>query len=186
MDDGAKTPGPDETLDAPVYEPRRKRLPILPIVVTVAAAAILVFVLKVERVGVREPPNIRFTIRHLTFACEAYRDRTGECPWPPPPRVQADTTISTREVYAALLGLPVPLLDGMPKEFVKDGTLVDHWGRELMIRVDPKTRQPVIWSCGLNGIDETNDGDSPDPTKFPKGYYWFGKGDTGDDISVRR
>jgi len=43
----------------------------------------------------------------------------------------------------------------------------------------------VIWSCGGNGKDETNDGDSPDPAKFPKTYYVFGKGDTGDDISTR-
>ncbi len=41
----------------------------------------------------------------------------------------------------------------------------------------------VIWSCGPNGVDETNDGKSPDPAKYPKGYYWFGKGDTGDDIT---
>jgi hypothetical protein len=32
------------------------------------------------------------------------------------------------------------------------------------------------------GRDDTNDGESTDPQRKPKTYYWFGKGETGDDI----
>jgi hypothetical protein len=100
--------------------------------------------------------------------------------------------IDGKEVYAELRGLPGAKLNTakdylgeVQKRFLKKGALVDEWGCEILFRVDPKTDQAVIWSCGPNGIDETNDGDSPDPAEFPKGYYWFGKGDTGDDITSR-
>jgi len=43
----------------------------------------------------------------------------------------------------------------------------------------------VIWSCGPDGKDDTNDGVSPDPAKFPKTYYWFGTGRKSDDLTNR-
>jgi len=71
------------------------------------------------------------------------------------------------------------------KRWLKNGTLVDNWGREIMFRVDPEKLAPVIWSCGADGKDDTNDGVSPDPAKFPKTYYWFGTGRKSDDLTNR-
>jgi len=71
----------------------------------------------------------------------------------------------------------------LPKQSVKDGAVVDSWDHEIMFRVNPKDGFAVIWSCGPNGRDDTNDGVSPDPVKFPKTYYWFGTGEKGDDIT---
>ena len=67
------------------------------------------------------------------------------------------------------------------KDLGSGRTLVDPWGREYLIRVNPRAMSSVVWSRGRNGADETNDGASSDPVKMPKIYYVFRSGDEGDD-----
>ncbi|HOX04953.1 MAG TPA: hypothetical protein PK280_01015, partial [Planctomycetota bacterium] len=140
----------------------------------------------------------RCLLNDARLACENFRLEHGQYPWPKPPAVTralaadpvADVAIRGQQVYAevrghsgATINTAQDYLGDVRKTFLKNGALVDSWGREIRFRVNFSGLQAVIWSCGPNGIDETNDGDSPDPAKYPKGYYWFGKGDTGDDIT---
>jgi hypothetical protein len=191
------TAGPQlgETLDAPVYEPPKQQVSAVTVAVITVVVAICIYLLIQAgpcSIRAREVYNKdKVLVYSIQIACENYRLNSGQYPWLKPSEVTGTTEIRGRDVYVELRGLAGPktrikldYLGEVRKEFLKNGALVDSWGHEILFRVDPKTGKPVIWSCGENGIDETNDGESPDPAKYPKGYYWFGKGDTGDDIST--
>ena len=82
-----------------------------------------------------------------------------------------------------------------------DETIVDVWRSELTFRVDPASMDPVIFSRGEDGVDDTNyeDGDSAwydanqqytpptvpsaysDGDKYPRIYYYLGDGLTRKD-----
>jgi hypothetical protein len=53
------------------------------------------------------------------------------------------------ERLAQMLNLPEPLKEN----------LVDAWGRPMLLDIDPKTQNIVIWSAGPNGINENRSGD---------------------------
>jgi hypothetical protein len=195
-------PEPDETLDAPAYEPPTQRrsafrqalirnVILLMVLAVVVAGAVMWIVGRSFDRGPHPGHQAAWLIQTVRMACEAFRLENGFYPWPKAGETGAAAEIDGRAVYVELRALPgakvnttQDFLGEVPKRSLKHSRLVDPWGHELMIRVDPKTGQPVIWSCGPNGLDDTNDGDSPDPAKFPKGYYWFGKGGTGDDITT--
>jgi hypothetical protein len=129
--------------------------------------------------------------KELDLACGYYRTVHKQYPWAKPDEVKPNAAIDPVKVYAELTGGPGAVLN-TTQDYVgqvssrvkKNRTFVDHWGRAIQFRVNPQTSEPVIWSCGPNRRDETNDGDSPDSQRKPMGYYWFGKGDFGDDIVV--
>lgn len=119
----------------------------------------------------------------MSAAVESYRLDYGSYPWPKPGEVTATTEIRNPDVYRALAGGKNDYLGEVPRRQLKNGVLIDTWGRPLIFRVNPESKSAVIWSCGENGRDETNTGPSPDPEKLPKTYYYFGGGKTGDDIT---
>lgn len=187
-------PQPDETLDFPPYQPpkcppRQGRFALIVVVLLVIGFGLYYTWGFLRSNWIVDPwPDRHFHIDRLQVACAGYRLDNGTYPWPLPSAVTPTTTISTGEVCAILRGERGGnqiYLGDIPKKFLRNGTVVDRWGHEIMIRVDPATMKPVVWSCGPDGKDDTNDGESPDPAKFPKSYYWFGKGDTGDDIVSR-
>jgi hypothetical protein len=114
-------------------------------------------------------------------------------PWAGPEEVRAETAIESKQVYAEMRGRSAaPLLRfgtlwpcQPPSWAVADGCFVDAWGRPLQFRVDPETLEAVVWSCGPDGVDDTNDGVSPNPECLPKAYYLFGTGKKSDDIVER-
>jgi hypothetical protein len=129
----------------------------------------------------------RHVVMQLEVACETHNMDWNQHPWPRLNKVGAKTRIDPVRVYAELSGkgkinTTENYLARLEPRFVKGGQVVDNWGNPLQIRIDPNSLQPVIWSTGRNGKDETNDGTSTNPAKLPKTYYWFGKGDTGDDL----
>jgi hypothetical protein len=132
-------------------------------------------------------------VRNLRAACVGFQLDNGQYPWPKPESVTATTEIKGSDVYVELRGLPGAMINTnhidyygvVDKRRVKNGAWVDQWGHEIMFRVDPGTLEPVVWSCGEDGKDDTNDGVSPDPAKFPKTCYWFGTGKMSDDIVIR-
>ena len=163
-------------------------------------AKMLVFITVVLTAGVLVPVGYnrisywpvptRQLVMELNMACGNLLVETGQYPWPKPDSVTATTEIRGKDVYVELRGLPGATINTnqdylaeVKKRLLKNGTLVDQWGHEIMFRVDPKSGVPVVWSCGKNGKDDTNTGISPDPVKFPKTYYWFGSGSTGDDLT---
>ena len=187
----------DETLDAKPYEPPKPKRQleksllilalVLPALLIVGMGVLLVFG-KATTGSISVP--IASLVQELDLACNNFRLENGQYPWAKPDSVTATTEIRCKDVYIELRGLPgakinttQDYLGEVKKRHVKNGTLVDPWGHEIMIRVNPKDGSPVIWSCGKNGKDDTNTGTSPDPVKFPKTYYWFGSGSTGDDIT---
>jgi type II secretory pathway pseudopilin PulG len=194
MKDGGKPLGPDETLDAPGYKPPKKgRFTLVGFMVGVLVVGFLGTIVISSAIQTAEKARWVKTghlVSDVKLACENFRLEYGQYPWAKPSAADAATIIDGKDVYAELRGLPgakvnttQDYLGEVQQRFLKNGVLVDYWGREILFRVNPNGLQAVIWSCGLNGVDETNDGTSPAPAKFPKGYYWFGKGDTGDDIT---
>jgi len=192
-------PQPDETLDFPAYEPPkpgRLTFVVLMIAISVVLLASAAFLgtwalLSRKGPGSHKVPTVTFVLE-LGLACENFRLENGRYPWAKPDSVTASTEIRGRDVYVELRALPgaeinttQDYLGEVPKRLVKNGAPVDIWGREIMFRVDPKTGKPVIWSCGRDGRDDTNDGPSPDPAKFPKTYYWFSTGQKSDDLTNR-
>jgi hypothetical protein len=180
-----------ETLDAKPYEPPKRGIRIVPVLVIAVAAIILLALVKVERHIDHPHPGVRPMLQQLFRACENFRLDNGQYPWPKPNEATPTTVISVRDVYIELRALPgakinttLDYLGEVHKDFLKNDTLVDPWGHEIMIRVDPEKGTPVIWSCGKDGKDDTNTGTSPNPIKFPETYYWFGLGNTGDDIVI--
>jgi len=131
-----------------------------------------------------------YLVRELELQLASYRLEQSRFPWAKPAEVSESTVIDAAQVCAELRGDKTKAtinktqdyLKGIPLKFIKDGRIVDPWGNEIRFRVN-STLDPVIWSCGPDGKDDTNDGVSPDLKKKPQGYYWFGKGDTGDDIT---
>ena len=129
-------------------------------------------------------------VTELRLACRNFRLMHERYPWAEVEEVTGGTAIDPRRVYVELRGLPGAKINRerrdyigkLPKRSVKGGAVVDPRGRPLVFRVNAKNGEPVVWSYGKNGRDETNDGESPDPARRPKTYYWFGKGGTGDDI----
>ena len=128
-------------------------------------------------------------IRKLRLALESYRLDHGRYPWTIPPKVRPGETIDAAQVYAELRASPNSKINkatdyfmDQAKQYIKDGRVVDSWGNEIRFRVDNASLQVIIWSCGPDGKDDTNNGVSPDPATKPQGYYRFGKDDTGDDI----
>lgn len=134
----------------------------------------------------------------LQQACAKYEAAYQRYPWLKAAEVREkmaagkadEVEIKTTGVYAELSGRGAAnrtesFLAGVPGRCVKDlgsgRTLVDGWGREIKIRIAPDSGEIVIWSFGRDGKDETNDGASTDPARFPKIYYCFGSGGTGDD-----
>ncbi len=191
-----------ETLDAPVYEPpneRKRHSALIRRLILLAVIAIVI----IGTIGYgtiwglsRPSPSAVRTlcaslINNAHMACETFRRAKGFYPWDAGKEVTASSEIRGRDVCTELRALPTARINTrqafieVGPQLLKDGALVDPWGHEIQFRVDPETGRPVIWSLGPNGINETNDGDSPDPAKLPKGYYWFGRGDTGDDIVAR-
>ena len=191
-------PQPDDTLDFPAYEPpkpKRRLKKNLLIPALVLPAVLIAASVAVPFLYTGGPHHGRSTanlVLQLDVACSSFRLLNDQYPWPKPDSVTAATEIRGKDVYIELRGLPGAKIN-TSRHFIaevdihllKNGALVDTWGHEIMFRVDPKTLTPVIWSCGPDGKDGTNDGVSPDPAKFPKTYYWFGTGDTGDDITNR-
>jgi hypothetical protein len=127
-------------------------------------------------------------IREVELACINFSQEYARYPWAKQNEVTPQSTIDPKRVYSELKGngpqvnTTIDYVGKLPARFLKDGGVVDHWGRPLQFRVNPQTLEPVVWSYGLDGRDDTNDGESPDAAKKPKTYYWFGKGDFGDDI----
>ena len=75
--------------------------------------------------------------------------------------VKPDTEIVLAEVYRKLLQDPncekeLRNLSTHYPNFIIAGELTDAWGRPLIIRINPESGKFVIWSCGVNGKDETN------------------------------
>jgi type II secretory pathway pseudopilin PulG len=102
--------------------------------------------------------------------------------------------IRTSEVFAELRGRGsvnrrTDYLQGLPPRLISDlgagPTLVDAWGREIVIRVSPGDSRPVVYSVGPNGQDETADGTSPEPLKQPDSYYLFKRPGPSDDVPSR-
>jgi len=181
-------PQPDETLDFPPYQPPKPRkFPVLHLVLL----AVTGFVLLMLVMSNAHPPRPRATkglVARMRMACDVYSILFSAYPWTSPTEVTGSTRIVNREVYTQLqraFAAERESVCTLEPQFLHDGTIVDQWGREIQFRVDPKTMKPVVWSCGRDGKDDTNDGESPDPAKLPKTYYWFGRGDTGDDIVSR-
>ena len=128
-----------------------------------------------------------------------YRNDHSGLPWTKAAEVKAlmsagkaaQVEIKTSAVLAELRGRgslnkTADYLSGLESRHVQDlgagPTLVDAWGREIRFRVDPATGEPVVWSVGPNGVDETNNGVSPDPVGQPQIYYVFTVGKGGDDL----
>jgi hypothetical protein len=173
----------------------RKRKRPIGLFVATASVGLLVAVVLIlllfgggHRVSRKMP--VQSLATELRLACANFHLEYGRYPWALREEITGSTTIDCRQVCTELRGLPGASINkakrdyvgALQSKFVKDDLVVDTWGRPLEFRVDPKTGEPVIWSYGRNGKDETNDGESPDPKKKPKTYYWFGKGDFGDDI----
>jgi len=189
----------DETQDAQPYEPpkrqRRNRRLLAWIGLVVLAFVLLAIFLFSGGTSISCPGKspTAVLVSNLHAACVSYERMNGLYPWPQPYSVTATTEIKGSDVYVELRGLPgakinthhLDYLNVKDKRLEKNGAWVDQWGHEIMFRIDPETLEPVIWSCGPDGKDDTNDGVSPDPAKFPKTYYRFGTGKGSDDITNR-
>jgi hypothetical protein len=132
-------------------------------------------------------------IRMLARDLVPFVNDERQLPWPRPEAVTIDTVIDPREVYRELCGrgekkyfrFGMPMRCPVPSWAVADGCFVDAWGRPIQFRMDPDSLAPVVWSYGPDGVDDTNDGASADPVRFPKTYYCFSTGRKSDDIVER-
>jgi len=143
-----------------------------------------------------EQGRVRVLVEQLGPVCESFRMDYGQYPWAKPSAVTGATVIRPEEVYAELRAAPGATINaahdyltGVPASFIRKAgskpRLADVWGADIIFRVNPNGGAPVIWSCGPDRKDDTNDGASPDPAKLPKTYYWFGTGKKSDDLSSR-
>ncbi|MHC4915610.1 MAG: DUF2207 family protein [Planctomycetota bacterium] len=140
----------------------------------------------------RERGDTEHTVRELAGACESFRKHYGRYPWPEDGRAAIDPVAVARELTGSSgatvnkegIGFAVGLRHTNPEALARhwSAAFMDGYERPIQYRVDPATGKAVVWSCGENGKDETNDGESPDPAKKPKAHYWYGKGDFGDDV----
>ena len=141
----------------------------------------------------------RMLLGQCEAACGNFFDTYNRYPWMKSAEVKkkmqagkaAEVEIMTSQVLSELRGqgalnISADYLGTVKSRYIKDlgdgPTLVDPWGREISIRIDPKTLELVFWSVGRDGKDDTNDGASPDPVAEPDIYYYFEQGDSGDDI----
>ncbi len=161
----------------------------LVILAAVAGVVVLVVVKYTGSVrGRAQEVRVSSQVKELELSCVNFRLDCGRYPWAKPGEVIATTTIDPQQVYAELKGRGKinsiqDYLGKMPERFLKDGRVVDLWGNPIQFRVNPDGLEPVVWSYGPDGKDNTNDGAAPNPRKQPKSYYWYGAGDTGDDIT---
>jgi len=150
-----------------------------------------------------ELDEARYRVTEVARGCERFREKYGQYPWPraggPWSLVKIDPVAVTDELWGSVdakINRDRRVFCGDPcavKPFhfrassLPRGTtaFVDPWGQPILFRVDPTNGAAVVWSCGPNGKDDTNDGVSPDPVKQPKSYFLWGKGGYADDI-VRR
>jgi hypothetical protein len=162
-----------------------------PVLLGVLALSIAILYLGPPRNGDYDAAVTKSNLLALQDVLDIYEQTYGQYPWPRSHQVSPWTVIRAEDVCAELIGLPDAKLSGSGSGWdgrqllstpIENGVFVDRWKRPFRFRVDPKTLRPIVWSCGANGVDETNNGESPDPVNKPKGYYWYGTGDTGDDI----
>ncbi len=154
--------------------------------------------------------KVRALIVLVRGGCERFKSTHGVYPWAGAGPVGPGATIDLEAVYAELRSAPganmnkaQDCLPGLPADFVKTVAgrqrLQDVWGSDLVLRVDPASLGPVIWSRGRDRVDDTNFEDPPatytrytppappaaysDPAKFPRGWYYLGDGKSrGDDL----
>jgi len=151
-------PEPDETLDAPVYEPpKRSKRTLAKVTWAILALTIPIVLLVAINAGIlhtRGPhPGMvtRHLVRDMVMACDSYRMIYGTWPWPEPATVTPATEIHGKEV-CTLLRRGGPGHEDLLREaiwdlkhpafcasFMRDGALLDEWGREIMFRVDRRS-----------------------------------------------
>ncbi len=162
---------------------------ILAVVIVLGGVAYVLFYdLRWGRGGSKEATErlrTNIVVKETKLACGNFKLEFEKYPWDG--KDSAGGEIDPEQVYAELSGRGTinrryNYMKKLSKDSVKNGRIVDLWGNELLFRVDPATGDAVIWSCGPDGTDDTNDGASSDPAKKPKTRWWFGKGDTGDDV----
>ena len=171
---------------------------LLVVIAIVSLLMATVFAILGPIMNARNNAKARSVAGTVHSALEQYRGDFNNYPWLKPAEVgkkmaaslPGEVEILTVSVLAELRGQGevnriTDYLGGMDAASMKDlgsgRTLVDPWGREYLIRVNPETMSPVVWSRGRNGSDETGDGASSDPVKLPGIYYLFGNDDCGDD-----
>jgi hypothetical protein len=213
---------------------------IRPLVCVVCSVAIMLLIgaLMPRRVRRYTNPSIevRLLVMNVSSAVASYRFDCGTYPWGGDS--EDPITIDPNQVARELLPThPLvnpgqkrkptyhynrPCRDYLPelkgqwlKDYDGDGNveIVDVWGYPIQFRVDPRTRNVVLWSLGnpnhdarasakrprgmtiaawkvklLELGDETADGKPPDDPQVPESerntdYYFYGKGDTGNDIT---
>jgi hypothetical protein len=156
---------------------------ILGAVLTVCA----ICVLPVRRGNIRVP-DLSLS-NEVQMACANYSMDFGCLPWESSKGVHAGEFIDPCMVLRKISGVSGTVRNpdndylgfaSVEKDIV-NGILVDSFGNALLFRTNPKDGKPVVWSCGANGIDETNDGKVLDPSK-PRTHYCWRNNDDGDDL----
>jgi prepilin-type N-terminal cleavage/methylation domain-containing protein len=145
-------------------------------------------------------------INECSLASQNYLMEYNQYPWMKKPLIvtkmnaglQDEVEIKTYRVMAELTGQggevnkTQDFLGAVSGKFINEipvgtdtvRTLVDSWQTELLFRIDPTGGEPVIWSCGENMTDDTNDGTTTDAIKYPQIYYYFGNAGEGDDLGT--
>jgi prepilin-type N-terminal cleavage/methylation domain-containing protein len=176
---------------------------LIEIMIVVSIISILVGILLPIISIIRKKAQITATkvaVNVCHVGCAKFSNDHQRFPWPRQVELQAilsgaapeDGALVTYKIYAELRGngtlnSTVNYIVGLKPRFIgktTDGheTLVDWWGRELQFRVSPQTNEVVVYSLGVNGLDETSDSPSPDPASKPSSYYLYTSGNYGDDI----
>jgi len=156
---------------------------------SVVLVIVLIYLFTTQTIKKDKRLIARGLVQGLSLALDTYRDTYGSYPWPQPGEVSPTTTIDPILVYRALTGGGASRPEGSTDLrihevrpcYVRKEMVTDGWGNPIRFRVSPSTYKAVVWSCGPDGEDDTNDGSSRDP-KQPQSYYCWPKGDTGDDI----
>jgi prepilin-type N-terminal cleavage/methylation domain-containing protein len=178
---------------------------LIELMVVIAIIGILIGILLPVLGAVRRRARrvqVASLVKECELACSNFRLEYNQYPWMRPPLVKKkmeegkadEVEIKTPDVYIELKGQGGVVntiqdyIGKVPNTFLKDLgdglTLIDIWNKEIVFRMNPDGLEPVIWSFGENKKDETNDGTTPDGTKYPMIYYWYGDGGTGDDVGT--